>query len=511
MEEVFPHRSDVPGFLHPDRFYPETLEAWTSFVTKSTLKETSQQLRLIVKSSQDALSVSKDDWTNRPTVPGKQIELPDFLLKIYNVKCSFDEVFSQITFSTKALQDFTLGEWKGSTYGYFIHLTHKERSFNLVVSHAHLAGLRDTFNAWFSALIYTNWYRHKYEGFDFYKEVERFIIHGAHALKTSGQDFYKLTAVLPSLAVGCNLRDRENNPGFLKAILKDLPESVKGSAFFFDLIQPQTTRSSVHLRLEMSGMWKVFCHPNILMDESVRGWCKKGTEAKPGLARKGEHLRRVFVQTFSRQYFKVHHKWPKVKFTGPVPPIVKRSIDRQKWYENEVHAWPSSYFENITFDKTFEFDYHVDSSDLLSDKSIVPELDQWIHEYDRQAHRTLYGRWPEGPKSTTKRVVIDYLTKEDFSIKEIIDAIDRGEVPDSWKIIVAVQKEREFKQENARFFGKMTPELRLYQVVTEENIASNIFKYIKQQSMTMSEDELIRTILKLNAHARKEDTWIMFL
>ncbi len=91
-------------------------------------------------------------------------------------------------------------------------------------------------------------------------------------------------------------------------------------------------------------------------------------------------------------------------------------------------------------------------------------------------------------------------------MKEIIDAIERGEVAESWKVIVAVPKEREFKRENVRFFGKMTPELRLYQVVTEENIASNIFKYIKQQSMTMSEDELIRTILKLNAHARKEDT-----
>ncbi len=134
------------------------------------------------------------------------------------------------------------------------------------------------------------------------------------------------------------MRDRENNPGFLDAILKELPTTVTNSMFLFDIIQPQTTRSSVHLRLEMSEMWKIFCHPNVLMDERVRSWCKQGTEAKPGLAKKGEHLRRVFVQTFSRQYYKAHHKWPKVKFTGPVTPIIKRSVECQKWYESEVRS-----------------------------------------------------------------------------------------------------------------------------------------------------------------------------
>ncbi|KYM99425.1 hypothetical protein ALC62_09772 [Cyphomyrmex costatus] len=41
-------------------------------------------------------------------------------------------------------------------------------------------------------------------------------------------------------------------------------------------------------------------------------------------------------------------------------------------------------------------------------------------------------------------------------------------------------------------------EMRLYQTATEKNIADHTFKYIKNQSMTMSEEQLIRTILRMN-------------
>jgi len=68
----------------------------------------------------------------------------------------------------------------------------------------------------------------------------------------------------------------------------------------------------------------------------------------------------------------------------------------------------------------------------------------------------------------------------------------------SWRVIVAVAKERELKETNARFYEKMTPEMRLYQTATEKNIADHIFRFIKNQSMTMSEEQFTRTILWMN-------------
>lgn len=40
----------------------------------------------------------------------------------------------------------------------------------------------------------------------------------------------------------------------------------------------------------------------------------------------------------------------------------------------------------------------------------------------------------------------------------------------------------------------MTPEIRAYQVVTEKNIADIIFRYLKHQSMTLTEEQLTKTV-----------------
>ena len=47
--------------------------------------------------------------------------------------------------------------------------------------------------------------------------------------------------------------------------------------------------------------------------------------------------------------------------------------------------------------------------------------------------------------------------------------------------------------------------MRMYQVATEANIADQIFPYIKQQSMTMAEEEYLRTIIKLNTKRKGGD------
>lgn len=85
-----------------------------------------------------------------------------------------------------------------------------------------------------------------------------------------------------------------------------------------------------------------------------------------------------------------------------------------------------------------------------------------------------------------------------MTVAEVIEEIESGMIPHAWRVMVAVPKEREFKATDARFFGKMNFSMRLYQTVTERNIADYIFKYIRHQSMTMNEEQLTRTINRMN-------------
>ena len=67
--------------------------------------------------------------------------------------------------------------------------------------------------------------------------------------------------------------------------------------------------------------------------------------------------------------------------------------------------------------------------------------------------------------------------------------------------MVAVGKERELK-DKARFYGKTHPDMSLWQIATEQGIGDRNFKYNKHQSMTMGEDMLTRTLLKMTATLR---------
>lgn len=83
--------------------------------------------------------------------------------------------------------------------------------------------------------------------------------------------------------------------------------------------------------------------------------------------------------------------------------------------------------------------------------------------------------------------------------------INDGVIPSDWRVMVAVPKEREFKEVDARCYGKMVPEMRAYQVVTEKNLADIIFRYIKYQSMTLSEEQLTKTLNRMSSPGEEYD------
>lgn len=93
--------------------------------------------------------------------------------------------------------------------------------------------------------------------------------------------------------------------------------------------------------------------------------------------------------------------------------------------------------------------------------------------------------------------MVSYLSQEEVSVKEIIDVVESLQIPHAWKVTVVVPKKREQKENNVRLYAKMTPEMRLYQTATESNIVESVFPYLPQQTMTLSEEKLLRVIQRM--------------
>lgn len=163
----------------------------------------------------------------------------------------------------------------------------------------------------------------------------------------------------------------------------------------------------------MAGLWKVLGHPIVDMTASTATWFRKGTVMKLGLERAATGINNMFVKEFCRQYYKTHKKWPNLTMT-------EMCYLANEWGETSTYKWDPDDFKGVILGKNFEFNFQLDTIDIISDKSIIPRRSEWIHEYDVKAFRTVRGKFPQGPPQTTKSVVMHYLTTEVYNITDII-------------------------------------------------------------------------------------------
>ncbi|KAJ2954234.1 hypothetical protein O0L34_g2479 [Tuta absoluta] len=309
----------------------------------------------------------------------------------------------------------------------------------------------------------------------------------------------------PSLVISAVLKDLENNTRFWDTMHEDDLGPLLTTPLYHLITRSIITKYDAMCRLELSGLWKIFGHPIVDSVRSAATWMGKGLLLKQGLAEAADLIANGFKLEFCRQYYKTHGKWPNLDRSSITDPDVMQCYISRTWGETPTRKWTPLMFTGVKFLQTFNFYFQVDAIDVIADKSIIPKSTEWIYEFDRKAHRTDHGYFPSGPPSTTKSVILHYLSQEYVSCEEIIRLIDTGIIPLEWRIMIAVYKEREFKQTDARSYGKLTPEMRLYQVITEKNIAKIIFRYIRHQSMTLSEEELVRTLLRMSSPVEKGD------
>jgi len=326
---------------HPELFY-----SWCMLEALSESKVHSihsAEYHAILQAATLAYKLAQSDWTHeeREYVMLKPTEL---LIKMYDRKTQMDNLFDEITYDTRFKAEWNVWGVRGVTYGN-LHLVHHKEGHAFIITHSHLAGVRDMIASWFDVLLYAQLSNTKYPGASMYREVELCISHAVSYASLYPVDVYTLMKMWPSLCIGVILQDNEGYTVFIDALTPDIPHPDHPLVKWMSM--RRFTSSQVHLSLELSGLWKIFGHPIIDMESSITSWIEKGTILKLDKRKMGERCSNLLKLTLCRRYYEERHRWPPLRFTGEEAAHIKRSYLRGTWEETPREPWRSIDFKGV--------------------------------------------------------------------------------------------------------------------------------------------------------------------
>jgi len=284
-----------------------------------------------------------------------------------------------------------------------------------------------------------------------------------------------------------NMRAKEKNRGKTSNFLADKLDAL----LLRDLPVPEL--------VELFGLQKLSGHP--LLDPEVGGKSVK-EEARKKINYKWEDIRRLrnnCCRIYVEGYIRRNSEWPPLKFG----PSSKRTKLYQLYSLKELKITRDSYdfmeWEDVRFEKHYDFDYYPNFTDLMDDKT--------ISFYRDEAAAT----WRSKIKTrSSKRLLLEMLSRPEISIREIVERVRIGDIPYSWFIVSLYPKEREFKIA-ARMFSMMVFEMRAFFAAVEANIADKVFPNLPQQTMTLSKQEIQELFHKITEATTDEDVERLFL
>lgn len=243
---------------------------------------------------------------------------------------------------------YTWGKYQAYTSGNLHCIRTGPGSKAFLVTHAHLAGVKDMISGLFNTHCYSHLTEHKYPSYSIYNELKQLDRLVMEHSRQDPEGLYDLMKAWSSLTIASILRDMEGNPSFMNTLLKGLINQKDTP-----LIQHMTKRveSDEHamFRLEMSGLCKIYGHPIVYVRESAHEWAKKGTLLKTGLEDMGRTLANMSKLEFSRNYFREMGHWPKLRTTVETPLKIKESHNSGRRDENPVAPWSLEDFDTVTF------------------------------------------------------------------------------------------------------------------------------------------------------------------
>ncbi|APG78739.1 RNA-dependent RNA polymerase [Hubei diptera virus 11] len=364
-----------------------------------------------------------------------------------------------------------------------------------------LLSVLDNMQARFSLLLY--WKRSdlqtKYKS-SMYSEGTKLIESFERIRSTHLHLVYKVISLWESMIVGYSIKSPETDLGFstlfddsFSEIVKLLSPTYSSDELISMLLPANETEDNIKLYLELTGITKIFGHPCLSVKSSIDNMkevsCPKA-QIDTGVV---ENALGVFIRDFCQNYFKKHRRWPNMKsYPADFGNFISKNLVMPKSFSNRWNLW-----SKIKFDKCFEYDYSVDTTELLKDTASAPPFSEWFLAYDHCAFKHLHNKnkpfLPKNKKPTPLRIISRFLQgipneveKKVFECTELYWHID-----DSTAVVCL--KEREIKNDG-RLFVKQTYEQRLGQVSSEMNIANTIFRYIPDQTMTDSEVILAQKI-----------------
>ena len=332
-----------------------------------------------------------------------------------------------------------------------------------------------------------------------YDEINRVLIAGVQDLTRYGNNVANVLKLMSPVAIGQILGEFEliadlTFTEFAEEARREYPHSALLSL----LSGPLHDDVHVKVRLELLSLAKGFVYPFLDMEASASNFmedCRKPAGVNPKVPME---VRNMYVKIVCRNHFLRSKSWPPLTMTAQVPEVIRNAVRSSTWPEEGASGWGSELFQGIQLGHVYDFNMHLELTDLLSDKSICPGLSNLASSFDSKAHYARTGR-PLPPHDKTRgKVLREYLCRDRETVAEVVEMVERDVVPKEFLVFEAVFKERELKIKKARAFCKLTYPLRLYQTSTEKNLSTDIFPLFKGQSMTMTEKELADRVSKFN-------------
>ncbi|KAE9536190.1 hypothetical protein AGLY_007413 [Aphis glycines] len=131
--------------VRPELFYSWCMEQ--ALGEHGILHQNTTEFMTIFRASEGRYLLAHQDWTFEiaPTTP---LRLPRLITQIYDRKTKKNDLFDSNTYDTRLYVEWKVRNIEDAAYGN-LHLVRKNATKAFVITHAHLAGIRDMITAWF--------------------------------------------------------------------------------------------------------------------------------------------------------------------------------------------------------------------------------------------------------------------------------------------------------------------------------------------------------------------------
>lgn len=259
------------------------------------------------------------------------------------------------------------------------------------------------------------------------------------------------------------------------------------------------TCGSIAECVEIFGLQKISGHP--LVDPYRGGKSACEVARAPDQTRLTDALRvdAMFKRKFTEAFIRKNSCWPDVTFVDKNKGKKLQEYRSMNYLGGHRMVCPLSDWNNLKFERIFEFDYAPNFLELMDDRSISQYRtniqSNWDKDVEPRSHR---------------RLLIEMINKEEINIKEIVRMVMRREVPYDWLIVALHPKEREFKLA-PRMFSMMVFEMRVFFAATEMNLADSVFPYMSSLTMTMSRNQVMKRFLNMTSTNGNDTLKTLFL